>query len=219
MCLQVCTLPAARGDLDVLQWLRSGPEPCPWDVSTFYNAARSGQMEVLRWLAAQQPPCPFDQETICTGAARSGRLEVLEFVQGLKPQPSLTVDTLKAAVKRLDLVQWLRAQDPPCPWSEEVCTAAASTGGLEVRTSLPVAAGASHTAQTDACQVLVASVFARSTFCTMQVNAALTQMQLHIECIAGVDHGHSAGRGPPCYGVGCSSEQLLGCTLACACRS
>eukprot|EP00878_Enallax_costatus_P025282 GHUV01027046.1.p1 GENE.GHUV01027046.1~~GHUV01027046.1.p1 ORF type:complete len:270 (+),score=58.31 GHUV01027046.1:259-1068(+) len=131
--LQVCTLPSARGDLDVLEWLRAGPNPCPWDASTSFNAARSGKLDILQWLAQQQPPCPFDQETICTGAARSGRVDILEFVRSLQPQPRLTVDTLKAAVKKLELVQWLRAQEPPCPWSEEACTAAASTGNVEVR--------------------------------------------------------------------------------------
>jgi len=32
----------------------------------------------------------------------------------------------------LDVLQWLRAQDPPCPWDFRVCYYAAETGHLDV---------------------------------------------------------------------------------------
>ena len=32
----------------------------------------------------------------------------------------------------LEVLQWLRAQDPPCPWNEWTCRSAAGNGHLEV---------------------------------------------------------------------------------------
>jgi len=32
----------------------------------------------------------------------------------------------------LEVLQWLRAQDPPCPWDSSVCSSAAHKGQLEV---------------------------------------------------------------------------------------
>ena len=32
----------------------------------------------------------------------------------------------------LNIIKWLRAQNPPCPWSDETCCIAASHGQLEV---------------------------------------------------------------------------------------
>ena len=30
------------------------------------------------------------------------------------------------------MLQWLRAQEPPCPWDEDVCSKAAMNGHLEM---------------------------------------------------------------------------------------
>ena len=35
-----------------------------------------------------------------------------------------------AATDELEILQWLRAQDPPCPWDEEACARAAEHGHL-----------------------------------------------------------------------------------------
>jgi len=32
----------------------------------------------------------------------------------------------------LHVLQWARAQEPPCPWDADVCTFAATNGHLEV---------------------------------------------------------------------------------------
>ena len=56
---------AARGGhLEVLKWLRSQDDPCPWDEETCYCAALGGHLEVLHWLRSQEDPCPWD-ESIC----------------------------------------------------------------------------------------------------------------------------------------------------------
>ena len=57
---------------------------------------------MLKWLRAKG--CPWGEETSCW-AAQGGHLEVL---------------------------QWIRAQDPPCPWDSDICYSAALGGHLEV---------------------------------------------------------------------------------------
>ena len=32
----------------------------------------------------------------------------------------------------MEILKWLRSQDPPCPWDEHTCTLAAEGGHLEV---------------------------------------------------------------------------------------
>ena len=32
----------------------------------------------------------------------------------------------------LEILQWLRSQDPPCPWTEVFCLIAAQNGHLEI---------------------------------------------------------------------------------------
>ena len=57
---------------------------------------------MVKWLRAKG--CPWGKVT-SNWAAEGGQLEVL---------------------------QWMRGQDPPCPWNSDVCYEAASAGHLEV---------------------------------------------------------------------------------------
>ena len=56
MCAQTCGWAAYGGRLEVLQYLRSGPFPCPWDCETTERAARNGHLRVLAWAAQQGCP-------------------------------------------------------------------------------------------------------------------------------------------------------------------
>ncbi|WZN60135.1 hypothetical protein HKI87_02g16630 [Chloropicon roscoffensis] len=73
-----------------------------------YVAARQGYLQVFEKYWSQGPQEKlrklWDEET-CSWAAQGGHLEVL---------------------------QWMRAQDPPCPWDLRVCYYAACNGDLEV---------------------------------------------------------------------------------------
>lgn len=40
---------AREGHLRVLQWVRSGESPCPWDEETCAEAAIHGHLKVLQW--------------------------------------------------------------------------------------------------------------------------------------------------------------------------
>ena len=97
-----CTLAAAGGHLEALQWAREQHPPCPSSEETCVAAVEGGHLEVLKW--AWEHGCPCGVET-CAAAAKDGRLEVL---------------------------QWAREQDPACPWDERTCAGAAAGGHLEV---------------------------------------------------------------------------------------
>ena len=50
----LCEKAAARGDVEVLKWLRA--EGCPWGETVCANAADGGHLEVLKWLWAEGCP-------------------------------------------------------------------------------------------------------------------------------------------------------------------
>jgi len=64
---------AAFGDVNGLRRLRN--EGYPWCPLACRAAAEKGELEMLQWLRTQDPPCPWDWRT-CFDAANSGHLEV-----------------------------------------------------------------------------------------------------------------------------------------------
>ena len=68
---------------------------------------------MLKW--AREHGCPWDEST-CAAAAGEEQSTVLPDVQG----------------GHLEVLQWAREQDPPCPWNSRVCHAAAERGNSEV---------------------------------------------------------------------------------------
>jgi len=61
----------------VLQYLRSGPFPCPWDEFTCEGAAMNGHLRVLTWALEQD--CPYTS-TMWSEAARNGHVHVLRWL-------------------------------------------------------------------------------------------------------------------------------------------
>lgn len=109
---------AQRGDLDILQWLRS--QNCAWDDACL-AAIQQGHLHVLQWLRAQAPPCPWGKK-VCRTAAKKGHVEVLKWVRAQEPACPWGRKVCNVVAKRGNLatLQWLRAQDPPCPWDETI---------------------------------------------------------------------------------------------------
>jgi hypothetical protein len=124
-----CSTAAAKyGRLEALQWLYGqGVQLTPYVVDA---AIHGGQVDVLSWLESKMgalvpPRWPL---TVC--AAKVGQLPVLQWAHG-RGYP-LSADVFSEAARRRDgaaMLQWLRAA--ACPWSEEVCLAAAGSGNLE----------------------------------------------------------------------------------------
>ena len=67
-------------------------------------------------------------------AAEGGHLNVLKWVRSQDPPCPWDRGACSEAAKggRLDVLKWARSQDPPCPWSVETCAFAAEVGHLDV---------------------------------------------------------------------------------------
>jgi hypothetical protein len=78
MTEQTCGWAAYGGRLEVLQYLRSGPFPCPWDEFTCEGAAMNGHLRVLIWAIEQG--CP-STSSMWFQAGRNGRVHVLRWLQ------------------------------------------------------------------------------------------------------------------------------------------
>lgn len=135
-----------------VRWLRAPSPPCPWDPEALRHAVglwHDG--DLLPWMRTQPDPCPWHSK-VCAAAAE---IDSMRFwvpdrehakrrpargrrARGAKQPPlahsaRLAADT--AGIHGTRILAWLRAQDPPCPWDEGTCSAAAwyaDVGGFEV---------------------------------------------------------------------------------------
>ena len=59
----------------------------------------------------------------CAEAASNGQLETLQWMRSQDPPCPWDERTCSEAARygRLSTLQWLRSQDPPCPWDPDVC--------------------------------------------------------------------------------------------------
>ena len=88
-------------------------------------------------LAIAQEPRPSSawcQETCMRTASQSGQLEILQWLRSQDPPCPLGDDICWEAARcgRLRILQWLTLQDPYVSWVERTCAAAAKGGRLEV---------------------------------------------------------------------------------------
>ncbi len=113
---QYCTMAAQKGQLEMLQFMRSHHPPCPWDEECGLQALKLGQRHVLEWLHAQDYPWTL----ACTvQAAKNGDLDLLTWMRSqVYPWP-WDSSVCNAAVHTPGTLQWLLNQSPPCPWAAE----------------------------------------------------------------------------------------------------
>ncbi|BCU03443.1 F-box incomplete domain containing protein [Pandoravirus japonicus] len=135
-----------------VRWLRAPSPPCPWDPEALRHAVGLwGHGDLLQWMRAQPDPCPWHPK-VCAAAAEIDSMRFSMPDRGhakrraargrrvrVAKRPPLAHNTPLAddAVgnHRTPVLAWLRAQDPPCPWDEGTCSAAAwyaDVGGSEV---------------------------------------------------------------------------------------
>lgn len=108
--LSICKEAALHGHLSILKWVDeiypqrklSTGKRSYFTTRTFEMAASCGYMPTLEWIL---PKISHMNSGACAEAASAGHLQVL---------------------------QWLRNLDPPCPWDSTTCARAASRGHFEV---------------------------------------------------------------------------------------
>jgi len=130
-----------RGDVKMAEWLDSQG----LDVTLCLpGAVRGGHLPLVRWLLKEKP-VPVDEyvdagwwegfgyegdryECMFAEAAEMGHLHVLQWLRAQEPPYPWNEDACYAAARdgHMGVLRWLREQDPPCPWDEEECTKAAT---------------------------------------------------------------------------------------------
>lgn len=152
-------LAARNGDLPAMQWMQEHTSYVLIDYYTGEAAIQSGNLEALDWLHAHNCPIgwpswvtalsnanrglllrlkSYDPEEwdvhVCEKAAQYGRVELLQWLREQDPPCPWDVGTCKsaAAYGHLELLQWLRAQNPPCPWDTSVFITAATYSFMHI---------------------------------------------------------------------------------------
>ena len=101
-----------------------------WELNedTGWWAGMGGSVEVLEYVRGTGYEF---YERACDGAALAGLLEVLKWLRDQDPPCPWDKDTCAYAAKggHLDVLKWARSQDPPCPWSRSDCIAEAKRNG------------------------------------------------------------------------------------------
>jgi hypothetical protein len=110
----------------------SGRMGMPISEGIYAKAASRGHLALLRHFRAVGA-LPWTEE-ISIAASGAGRLEVLQWLRAQDPPCPWDTEVCAIAAHsgRLEVLQWLRAQDPPCPWDTVVCSYAAASGHLDV---------------------------------------------------------------------------------------
>ena len=127
---------AAAHHLGCITWLLSTDAPggpCPCTTNTLDAIASHFGLSGLQWLDINcSIPAELLTDNLLMTASQLGDKPMLEWLRGLAIPWSERV-TEAAAGTDLSILQWLRAQEPPCPWDAGRCmTAAASHGKLDV---------------------------------------------------------------------------------------
>lgn len=128
----ICSYAARQGRLDMLQWARK--RGYDWNYWVYIEAAQNGHVDVLQWAMDNDcPEIPGDgHDLLPIYAAERGQVKVLEWARDLGCILDTHVCQRAARYGHLNVIQWLRTQDPPCPWGGGTCAYAAKGGHLNV---------------------------------------------------------------------------------------
>jgi hypothetical protein len=125
---------AFHGDTATLRWAHGMGLILDGEADVYGEATRGCQLEALQCALELGYPLRRLYTSFCTGAAQAGHLAVLQWVRAQEPPCHWRVSTCRAAAEagHLAVLQWARAQEPPCPWDASTCAAAAAGGHLAV---------------------------------------------------------------------------------------
>lgn len=78
------------------------------------------RVEMMQWALELNPP---NHSKLMQFAALDGTLDVIQWLRNQNPPCPWDEVTCSIAAKNghFDILLWLRNQDPPCPWDEDIC--------------------------------------------------------------------------------------------------
>jgi len=131
--VQIHVVPAAAkgGQLGALQFLAASGASLG---SALAPAAEHGLSHLVRWLVEVHKLPVSAAEDDCPVAAAAGRddLPMLRYLMAHGYAWNEAACAAAASGGHLQMLQWLRAQSPPCPWNSHTCWEAAQRGHLHV---------------------------------------------------------------------------------------
>lgn len=101
------------------------------DHTFFRQAAKHGNISSLEWLRLKK--FRWNDQTISAAVAH-GHLHVIQWLRAQDPPCpwSYWCCTVAASSGQLDILEWLRAQEPPCPLDPEICYSVARTEHIHI---------------------------------------------------------------------------------------
>jgi hypothetical protein len=127
---QVAKTVAARGDLEMLRWIRE--HGCPWVAYETYDAAAgSGNIPMVKWIKEQVPDVYISEDAL-SAAASNGHTDMCAYLHSENcPHDEWACDGA-AYGGHIDTLRWLREHDYPMPEQRVIADAAAKSGSVEV---------------------------------------------------------------------------------------
>ena len=129
-------LAKAAEHLDCSKWLLSieapgGAWPSPDHILA--NIAHHHGLPALKWFRSNgKLPQDVWSPLLFGKAAEMGDQPIVEWLRIQDPPcPWDEGVAAAAATKNVETLQWLRSQDPPCPWGPGTCAAAAGAGNMK----------------------------------------------------------------------------------------
>ena len=134
---------ALGNQLNVIFWMLENyhSETLENADSMIFGAVKGGHIEMLEWIKANMSPKIWKHERqkrfrcgiVAARNARNDQLHVLQWLQENGYQFNHRAYIQAAACSgSLEVIQYLRNLDPPCPWSFQVCNIAVKQGNLEM---------------------------------------------------------------------------------------
>ncbi len=129
----ICSLACRFGTLSVLKSITA--EFSHWKPSNedLAYVIVNGKLDELKWLTVNYDVMlNFCGEIECNktffncfvdAACWSGQLHVVQWLRSQDPPCPWNDETCSSAAENghIHILQWLRTQDPPCPWDESAC--------------------------------------------------------------------------------------------------
>ncbi len=124
-----CTA-ALHGNKELLIWICSVAGIKNYTKPIVEEAVKGGHLALVRWLIEEKDtPC----DKLIRDAASSGNVELLKYIM-TKPKNSLSANVMLRAAQAgsMEVIEFLRAQSPPCAWDPLVTGAAAQRGDMRM---------------------------------------------------------------------------------------
>jgi len=97
-------------------------------------ATTYGHLHLLEQIKLNNPTFEWNNTFYLVNAASGGYLQIMQWLRNQDPSCpwSTFICTAAAHSGHLHILQWLQSQNPPCPWNKYTCESATESGHLHI---------------------------------------------------------------------------------------